>query len=1013
MTTQVFYRPIIPLLLSLIFGIFIGSEAPGDAIWTWVAGTVCIGGIAWGVYRGKYAAILPILLFALLGYLSIQPWTSPKFPANHIIHYADTHSFEIVGRLHDPPQRNNRRTRFDLEVESLSDGGRTIEVVGKLRVTAGGRIPSLASGNRLAIKGRIRSINNFNNPGGFNYKKHLALQGIWASSYVKEDGITIIDSKAKSNLQQLIADTRNRFGVLIEQSVPLESAGVLKALIIGDRAGIAPQAREAFNRAGVGHLLAISGLHIGIVAAVAFVFFKWWLVRLQPLLWRGWTRKAAALLTLVPVVVYGLMSGLSAATLRAVIMGSIFLMTYLVEREHNPINTLALAALAILVADPPALFSISFQLSFTAVLGILLGFSGMQARFPWIKPSLPTNWRLRWLRKLVAFFLVSLFAVCGSLPLVMFYFNQISLVGLLANFFIVPLIGFIVVPLGLLALFWMPVSVTIAAGCLTMAGEVLRHALAMVDGFAELTFAAIKTVTPSILEMACFYGLFWALWHLVAGKPKITAEPMGSRPETNHPSGRTEKERFFKGLKLNKYFQRSAVVRLNRFKGRNIAVSAIFIILCVLAVDTGYWLHQRFWHADLRVTIIDVGEGSAALLELPGGYTILLDGGGFTDNTLFDMGARVVAPFLWRKKIRTVDTLILSHPNSDHFNGFTFIADHFGVKDMWTTNEASDTSAYRALMQVVAKRNIHLHNYRDLPADHRINGVDLKILYPPKDFADRKASQKWRNSNNNSLVVKVSFGQVAILFPGDITSTAEAELVAIAGRNLASTILIAPHHGSSSSSTDIFLDAVKPDVVIVSCGRNRRFNFPHPTVVKRYHRRGCTVLRTDRNGAVDVSIDGQRLRIKPHVTAPSEKKAFEYSIHCCQHFKALRFKGFFDGLCFAGGQSDVINSPVGLLSRNSHIDNVSTLIGDDLHGLLECARPISDHHVYPRCGGENPHHIDESSENIRGGDNADEFAVLDHRHSADFMPVNKLGGRFNFIVRTDGDRFPDHQILQG
>jgi competence protein ComEC len=527
--------------------------------------------------------------------------------------------------------------------------------------------------------------------------------------------------------------------------------------------------------------------------------------------------------------------------------------------------------LLILVADPTALFSISFQLSFTAVLGILLGFSFVPGWVPWGKPLLPTTWRSRFLRKLVAFFLVSLFAVGGSLPLVLFYFNQISFIGLLANFIIVPLVGYVVIPLGLLALFWLPASVTISTGCLTLANEVLRYTLVMVNFFADLPFAAIKTVTPSILETACFYGLVWALWYLNSGQPKMAAPLPGEvRSEMNHRSDRIAVESSTRGFNLKNFVKRPASARSNVFGHRKIALLAICIILLVLAIDAGYWLHQRFWHTDLRATIIDVGDGSAALLELPGGHTIMIDGGGFADNALFDMGARVVAPFLWRKKIRTVDTLILSHPHSDHFNGLIFIADHFHVTDIWTTNEASATLGYLSFMKVVAQRNIRMHNYKDLPPNRRINGVDLNFLYPPKNFADRKASEKWRKPDNNSLVVKVSFGHIAILFPGDITSTAEAELVGIAGHKLASTILIAPHHGSLSSSSELLLDTVDPEVVIVSCGRNRRFNFPHPTVVKRYLRRGCTVLRTDRNGAVCVSTDGQRLMIKPHVTATSE-----------------------------------------------------------------------------------------------------------------------------------------------
>jgi len=575
-------------------------------------------------------------------------------------------------------------------------------------------------------------------------------------------------------------------------------------------------------------------------------------------------------LSLVPVFAYGLISGLSPATQRAVIMVAIFLLSFLLERDQDPINTLALAALVILVVDPTSLFSISFQLSFTAVFAIIFAFSHVRDWIPFGQKLLKTNWRICFLKRLVSFFMVSLFAICGSLPLVMYYFNQISVIGLLANFFIVPLVGFIVIPLGLLALFLLPASVTLTSGCLRVATEVLKYALAMVDVFAELPFASIKTVSPSFLEIGCFYGICGALFYLRCGRPKSSGLlHMEAGAETNQRTDMNARVKSSGELKLNNPVKRHQRKLSGVFSHRKIAMIALGVIFFTLAADTVYWLYQRFWHTDLRVTVIDVGHGFASLLELPGGYTIMIDGGGFSDNSLFDIGEKVVAPFLWKKKIKTVDTLILSHPNSDHLNGLLYIADHFNVKDVWTNNEPRNTLGYLTLMQIIANKNINLHEFRHMPADRRINGVDLKLLYPPKDFLDRKESEKWRNPNNNSLVVRVSFGHASFLFPGDIMSAAEKELVGIAGDKLSSAVLIAPHHGSFSSSTETLLDIVKPKVVIVSSDGNRRFKFPHATIVKRYERRGYALFRTDRNGAIHLSTNGQYLSIKPFVGANS------------------------------------------------------------------------------------------------------------------------------------------------
>jgi len=875
MTARIFFRPAIPLLISLICGILLGSDFPETEIWVGTVAIVWAGFCLRYIYRKKTVLIVPILLFVSLGYLSIQPWVSPRLPANHIIRYTNTHRWDILGRIDQQPRQLNGRTRFDLQVASLGRNGQTFAVGGKLRVTARGDIPDLAIGDNVLLNSRIRSPTNFKNPGGFDYKRYMAFQGIQATAYVKGDKVVVTDKHPADGFLRIINNVRNTYVALIEKSGHTQAQGVLKALIIGDRSQISDETRQVFNRSGAGHLLAISGLHIGIVATVAFVFFHWLMVRIKPLLWRAWTRKGAAILSLLPVFAYGVIAGWSPSTQRAVIMVSIFLMTFLFEREQDSLNTLSLAALVILVANPPSLFSISFQLSFAAVFVIIHGLSRMQNRTAVQKARIKDDRRLRFISRLVSFFLVSFFAICGSLPLVAFYFNQISLVGLATNFVVVPLVGFIAVPIGLVALFVLPLSTTLAFWCIKAGSGILTYALGIVQFFADLPFAAVKTVTPNLIEIICFYIMGWALLNLrraqpdIAGKSQRTAEI-----EVNYGSGNLDDS--LSAVKPGPFLKILYGLPFKGLSQRKIAKMAVVLILFILTADTCYWLYQRFWHTDLRVTVIDVGHGNASLLELPGGNTILVDGGGFSDNSAFDVGARIVAPLLWRKKIRTVDTLILSHPNSDHLNGLIYIAEYFHVKNVWTNNETRNTLGYTNFMEVVANRNIFLPVYADMPRDYWINGVNLNLLYPPQDFLEKKDSEKWRNPNNNSLVVKVSFGSTSFLFPGDIMEAAERELVRIAGGKLTSTVMIAPHHGSRSSSCEVFLSEVNPEVVIVSSGRQSRFKFPHPAVLKRYQRQGSTIFRTSINGAVRLSTNGELLEIKSFLS-PNNTWSFKTS----------------------------------------------------------------------------------------------------------------------------------------
>jgi competence protein ComEC len=253
-------------------------------------------------------------------------------------------------------------------------------------------------------------------------------------------------------------------------------------------------------------------------------------------------------------------------------------------------------------------------------------------------------------------------------------------------------------------------------------------------------------------------------------------------------------------------------------------------------------------------------------MELPDGYTMLLDGGGFSDNRIFDVGARIIAPFLWQKKIKTIDTLVLSHPNSDHLNGLIYIAEHFNVKQVWTNHEAANTFGYKKFMDGIKNKRIHMPGYPEIFGAHDINGVHMDILYPPVDFIEKRKKEPWRNPNNNSLVLKASLGSKSFLFPGDIKARAEYELVSIAGDKLKSTVLLVPHHGSKTSSSERFVETVNPGVVVISSRWRSRFGFPHPSVVKRYQKIGCRVLGTARNGAISMSTDGQALTIRPTIT---------------------------------------------------------------------------------------------------------------------------------------------------
>jgi competence protein ComEC len=818
-------RPVIPLLFAFIAGILFARYLPGHATLAALGAVVAAGVMGYALYLKRNPSFLPLILYACLGYLAFFSWIGGASASDHVTRYLGERPWRITGIVASDPVADHRRQKWVLNRLTLALPSRNsppFSVKGSIQVAHYGKPAGVSAGDRITLVGRIRPFTNFNNPGGFDYQRYMAFRRIQGRTYAIGNSLQVLEKNSVAFFQAGLNAARTKIAELISRASEGEAQSVLNALILGKGHEVPAELRQAFNRAGVSHLLAISGLHIGIVASFAFLFFRWLVAFFPPVLWHAWIRKAAALLSILPVIVYGLLAGMSPSTQRAVIMVIVFLLSLLLEREHDLVNTLAVAAFAILIVNPVSIFSISFQLSFTAVLSIIYGMPRVQERLKNRHPA------VRWV---LGFILVSFFANLGTLPLVMYYFNYLSIAGVFSNLILIPLIGFVAVPAGLFSVLVLsPVSMSAAAGGLKISGFVLSHSIALIHAIAGLPFSAFKTVTPSILEIACFYVLLWGLLNLRAS-----------------------------GCKTMPFENRGMRRLVSRTNAARILVA---LMLVVFSADAFYWIKRRLWHADFRVTVLDVGQGNAALLEMPKGYCALIDGGGFTDNAIFDVGELVVAPYLWRNKIRTVDMLILTHPDADHLNGLIYILKHFHVKQVISNHQEAESIEYQSFKDLIHAQGVFHPQFAALPRRMNINGVTLEILHPAPDFKPSRC-KPGRSFNDNSLIIKAGFNHHSILFPGDIGKPGERNAVAKAAAALHSTILLAPHHGSKTSSTPAFLKAVDPEVVIISCGGQNRFGFPAAPVLKRYQDLGLTVFRTDEHGAVRLVFDEKSAAVFP------------------------------------------------------------------------------------------------------------------------------------------------------
>ena len=505
-TPRAFVRPIIPVLLSYMGGVITGVYVPPVPGLFWI---LC-GAFLFSLFvtiRGRPCRFHLLVLFFFLGCWSLQSSARPNLPPNHIINFIDGKHWHIIGTVIETPQRGMDRTRFTVRAESLTRSQKSHVVTGGIRITVRGRVEDIDKGDRIACLAKLKELWNFNNPGGFDYKRHMAFRGVRASAFMsRPERLIRLHTTARGWLSGMTDRTRKAISVLLERLPPQDSRAVLKALVLGDRSDISEKPRNTLRRIGGAHLLAISGLHIGMIATLAFFVFRLLLTCSERILLAAWRNRGAAVLSALPVLFYGVLAGMSPSTQRAIIMTMAFLTAQFLEREQDTMNTLAAAALIILVVNPTSLFDVSFQLSFAAVFSILYTLTYLPCVAALKSPP------RRGFKRLVLFLLISTTATLGTLPITLYYFNQVSLIGPVTNCIMVPLVGVVVVPLGLLAAATLLVSETLSLFLMKGALLAMQGGLGLADLFAQLSLAAVKTVTPSLFEIGLYYGFIWALF---------------------------------------------------------------------------------------------------------------------------------------------------------------------------------------------------------------------------------------------------------------------------------------------------------------------------------------------------------------------------------------------------------------------------------------------------------------------------------------------------------------------
>jgi competence protein ComEC len=767
--------------------------------------------------RGLALFVLGSLATFMLANIALQHMLVPHLPRDHVRRLALPQEATLEGWLFREPERLPHRGRLYLEVLRIEQNGAVVPAQGKVLISVRSLTGSWRYGDVLRMTARLRAPRNFHTPGSFDYEGYLARQGIYVTAFLWDDtAIERIDWQGNW-LRNQVEHLRRNIGAFFSSHLDTSTAAVLRALIIGDEGQLTKEMRMRFSRAGVAHVLSISGLHISLVAAASYGAWWWMLGRSRYVLLRFLVPKIAAFLTIFPVLVYAGLAGGGVATWRSVVMVLVYLFAILWDRQEEVYRSIALAALLISLLWPGAALDISFQLSFLSVLSIVLvmqRFSVWWERNKTQRLTPPAPWWEHVCYWLTASFVVSFCAMLGSAPLTAFHFNQVSVIGVVANLLIVPLLGSAAVILGLTAAGLFLLHPLLASPVLACAGWVTYGGVWLTQMIGSWSLAAFLVVTPTFLELFLLYScLLWG------------------------------------GFSFPREGSRTAFLPRVLF----------LVSLLALFADSLFWLHSRYFHRDLRVTFLDVGQGDAAVVELPGSQIIVIDGGGFASEE-FDVGEAILAPFLWSRKIARVDILVMSHPQLDHYGGLVFLAEHFAPRELWFNGERTSVARFSRLWTALERAGVFIRTLCRSAPIIKFSEVQAEILHPP-------CQPMGLDTNNASLVVRFSHGTIDILFTGDIEKEGEQTLLTT-GRGFSSEILKIPHHGSRTSSTPAFISAITPQVTIASLGYQNRFKFPAAEVVQRYEQAGARLFRTDQDGAVTIISDGSDYSVETTLSRP-------------------------------------------------------------------------------------------------------------------------------------------------
>lgn len=801
--------PLVLLVLFWIVGLLVGERL--SLPWSvWFLWSVVALGIGWVVgqrwpakgvlaYHWPVYGTLLVLVF-LLG-ASRAAFAQPDFDQVDLATYNDLGWVSIKGVITRYPEVRGEITRYEIMAEEIE-----IQEQG-LRQTVEGRFlvnlkpyPAYQYGDQVLISGELITPPVLED---FDYRAFLAHKGIY--SLVRRGQANLIAQGEGSFLLHLLFALRKRAEQTVQQILPEPHASLMNGILLGIESGIPEEVMDAFNTTGTTHIIVISGSNFAVLSGIFLLLGH----SLFGQKWGTW-------FAIVVIILYALLVGGDPPVLRAAIMGMISVLAFFVRRSSLAFNTLALAVLVMTIAQPNQLYDVGFQLSALATLGLILlvdPITGLTDQLLSRYFGFSQQKRRRVLSLLSDALLITLAAQIITTPLIVGTFGRFSLISLLTNLLILPVQDLLLMSGGLatlLGLLWLPLGKLVGAICFAT----LEWTITMVRWTATFPYASITFgpfPTWYIWWLYTLGALGW--WYRSHSRPTTAAIVEAMPEETSSSSNR-------KAL----------------LWGGSLLIALL-----------PWWVMSQQPDGRLHLYTLDIGQGDAILIVAPDGKQILIDGGPDPIPLLAQLGDRL-AP--WD---RTIDLVILTHADADHLGGLPELLNRYQILNVMDSGFDHTTALYEAWETQLERHSLLPQTAAQQQRWHLGKGAILEVIAP--------ADTSFEKLNSNSVVLQLRYGQFCALLTGDIEADAERYLVE---QDLLTEcqVLKAAHHGSKTSSTQAFLDVVRPNYVLISAGRENRFGHPHQEVMDRFTAMNARIFRTDEQGTIHMSTNGQKVWVE-------------------------------------------------------------------------------------------------------------------------------------------------------